>query len=79
MGADSLRGPCDSHVMQQYNCWERCFLCYVSSQLCVLSEFVSWKPVSSARELQLNGASQSGQEPLNTEAEDATSLEAATK
>jgi hypothetical protein len=41
--------------------------------------FCSWKPVSSARQLQLKGASQRGQEPLDTEAEDATLLEAATK
>jgi hypothetical protein len=33
----------------------------------------------SARELQLKGARQRGQEPLVTEAEDATPLEAATK
>jgi hypothetical protein len=42
-------------------------------------EFGSWKPVSSAQELLLRVASQRGQEPLDTEAEDATSLEAATK
>jgi hypothetical protein len=41
--------------------------------------FGSWKPVSSARELQLKGASQREQEPLDTEAEDATPLEAVTK
>jgi hypothetical protein len=45
----------------------------------LVSEFCSWKPVISARELQLNGVSQRGQEPLDTEVEDATSLEAITK
>jgi hypothetical protein len=35
--------------------------------------------VSSSRELQLKGASQWGQEPLDTEAKDAALLEAATK
>jgi hypothetical protein len=44
-----------------------------------MSEFGSWKPVSTAQELQLNGASQWRQEPLDTESEDATLLEAATK
>jgi hypothetical protein len=39
----------------------------------------SWKPVCSARELQLKGAGQRGQEPLDTEAEDAILLVAATK
>jgi hypothetical protein len=39
----------------------------------------SWRPVSSVRELQRKGASQRGQGPLDTEAEDATLLEAATK
>jgi hypothetical protein len=38
-----------------------------------------WKPVSLYRELQLKGASQRGQEPLDTEAEDTTLLEAVTK
>jgi hypothetical protein len=33
-----------------------------------MNDFVSWKPVSSARELQLEGASHRGQEPLDTEA-----------
>jgi hypothetical protein len=40
-------------------------------------KFGSWKPVSSAWELQLKGASQRGQEPFDTEADDATPLEAA--
>jgi hypothetical protein len=44
-----------------------------------VSEFGSWKPVGTARELQLKGVSQRVQEPLDTEAEDATPLEAATK
>jgi hypothetical protein len=39
----------------------------------VRCEFGSWKPVSSAQELLLRGVSQRGQEPLDTEAEDATS------
>jgi hypothetical protein len=43
------------------------------------SMFGSWKPVSSTRELQLKGASQRGQEPLDTEAEDAPPLEATKK
>jgi hypothetical protein len=47
--------------------------------LTLTCEFASWKPVSPARELQLAGASQRGQEPLDTEAGDATPLEAATK
>jgi hypothetical protein len=42
-------------------------------------EFGSWKPVDTARELQLKGASQRGQEPLDTEAEEATTLEAVTR
>jgi hypothetical protein len=33
-----------------------------------VSEFVSWKPVSVAQELQLKGESQREQEPLDTEA-----------
>jgi hypothetical protein len=37
-----------------------------------VSEFGSWKPVSSTRELQLKGASQRGHEPLDTGVEDAT-------
>jgi hypothetical protein len=41
--------------------------------------FGSWKPIISVRELKLNDVSQRGQEPLNTEAEDATPLEAAAK
>jgi hypothetical protein len=45
----------------------------------VRCEFVSWKLVNSAREVHLKGASKRGQEPLHTEAEDATSLEAVTK
>jgi hypothetical protein len=45
----------------------------------VLCEFCSLQPVSSARELQPKDASQRGQEPLDTEAEDAIPLEAATK
>jgi hypothetical protein len=44
-----------------------------------VGKFGSWKPVGTARELQLKGASHCGQEPLETEAEDATLLEAATK
>jgi hypothetical protein len=39
----------------------------------------SWKPVSTAEELQLKGVSQRGQESLIMVAEDATSLKAATK
>jgi hypothetical protein len=35
--------------------------------------------VNSARKVQLKGASQRGQEPLNTKAEEAISLEAVTK
>jgi hypothetical protein len=42
-------------------------------------EFGSWKPVSTAWEPQLKGASRRGQELLDTEAEDAIPLEAATK
>jgi hypothetical protein len=49
------------------------------SRLSVVSYFGSWKPVSSVREPHLKAASQRGQEPLDTEAEDATLLEAATK
>jgi hypothetical protein len=45
----------------------------------VRCEFASLKQVSSARELQLKGVGQGGQEPLDTEAEDATPFEAATK
>jgi hypothetical protein len=41
--------------------------------------FGSWKPVSSAWELLRKGASQQEQEPLDTEVEDVTSLEATTK
>jgi hypothetical protein len=37
------------------------------------------KPVNSAEELQLKGAHQQGQEPLDMEAKDTTPLEAATK
>jgi hypothetical protein len=44
-----------------------------------VNQFASWKPVNSTRELQLKGVSQWGKEPLDTEAEDATPLEAATK
>jgi hypothetical protein len=44
-----------------------------------VSEVISWKPVSSARKLQLKDASQREQEPMDTETEDATPLEAATK
>jgi hypothetical protein len=44
-----------------------------------VSQFSSWKPVTSAQELQPKGASQGRQEPLDTEAENATNLEAATK
>jgi hypothetical protein len=43
------------------------------------SEFVSRKPVSLARELQLKGANHWGREPLGTETEVAKLLEAATK
>jgi hypothetical protein len=39
----------------------------------------NWESVSSDRELQLKGNSQRGQESLDTEAEDATLLGAATK
>jgi hypothetical protein len=60
----SLRGPCRS---------------YIRSRLCAVSYFGSRKAVRSARELQLEGARQRGQEPLDTEAENATSLEAAIK
>jgi hypothetical protein len=45
----------------------------------VVSYFGSWKPVRSVWELQLEGTSQRGQEPLDTESEDPTLLEAATK
>jgi hypothetical protein len=41
--------------------------------------FDSWKPVSSAREMQLKGASQRGQEPLDMEVEGAIPLEAVTR
>jgi hypothetical protein len=44
-----------------------------------MSEFISWKPVSSAQKLELKGASQRGQEPLDMEAGDATPLQATTK
>jgi hypothetical protein len=40
---------------------------------------VGRKPASLAQELQLKGASQRGHEPLDTEAKDATMLEATTK
>jgi hypothetical protein len=40
--------------------------CYKRDKL----RFNSWRLVSSARKLQLNGASQRGQEPLDTETED---------
>lgn len=49
------------------------------SQFSVMSYFGSWKPVSAVRELQLKAACQQGQEPLDTEAGDATLLEVATK
>jgi hypothetical protein len=60
------------------------FLCgpchgYIRSQLCIVNQFSSWKPVSTAQELQLKGASQQGQEPLDTEAEDTTPLRSITK
>lgn len=42
-------------------------------------EVSSWKPVSSARELQMKGVGQWGQEPLDMEVKDATMLGAATK
>jgi hypothetical protein len=45
----------------------------------IARQFGSWKPVSSARELQPKAACQRGQEPLDTEAENATKLVAATK
>jgi hypothetical protein len=41
--------------------------------------FGGWKTVSSAWELQLKGTSQRGYEPLDTEAENAASLEAITE
>jgi hypothetical protein len=41
--------------------------------------FGSWKPVTSAQELQLKGASQRRRELFDTETEDATPLEAVTK
>jgi hypothetical protein len=44
-----------------------------------MSYFGSWKPVSTAQELQMKDASQRGQETLDTEAEDATPLETSTK
>jgi hypothetical protein len=47
--------------------------------LCIVSEFGNWKPVSTAWELQLKGAGQRGQEPLDTEVKDATLLKAVTK
>jgi hypothetical protein len=48
-------------------------------ELIVRCEFGSWKPVNTARELQLKGASQWGQEPLDREAKDITLLKAAIK
>jgi hypothetical protein len=51
----------------------------MASRLCFVNEVVSWNPISSDQELQLKGTSQRGQEPLDTESEDATPLEAATK
>jgi hypothetical protein len=44
-----------------------------------VSEFGSWKPVSTAWESQLKGDSQRGQEPLDTQAEDTAPLEATAK
>jgi hypothetical protein len=44
-----------------------------------VSEVSSWKPISLGLELQLNGASERGQEPLETEPEDGRLLEAAIK
>jgi hypothetical protein len=48
-------------------------------QLTVRCELVQQLEASSAQELQLKGASQQGQEPLDTEAEDTTPLETTTK
>jgi hypothetical protein len=45
----------------------------------VLCEFDSWKPISSTRELQLKGASQRGQELLDTETREYYTDVAATK
>jgi hypothetical protein len=44
-----------------------------------VSWFCSWKPVSSAPELYRKVARHREQEPLDTDAEDATPLETATK
>jgi hypothetical protein len=44
-----------------------------------MSYFGSWKPIITDLELKRKGASQREQEPLDTEAEYATPLEAATK
>jgi hypothetical protein len=68
-----LRTPVDSYVMKSRRTVERYFLCgpcrgfvYIRSRLCI------------ARELQLKGASQRGQKPLNTEADEVTVLGAVT-
>jgi hypothetical protein len=81
---NSLRGPCDSYVMQQNKMLGEVFSMlsvsrFIRSQLCVMSEFGSWKSVSTVRKLQLKSASQRRQEPLETKAENATTLVAATK
>jgi hypothetical protein len=47
--------------------------------MCVVSQFGSWKPVSTAQEMRLKGARQQGWEPLDMKTKDATPLKAATK